>query len=176
MKKAAFLVVVIATLVAVALTLLSAPKERTYVGASACKLCHKAELQGRQFVIWEKSLHAKSYESPATPRAAEIGKELGVADPKTNAQCLGCHAPLAGKAPELKEEGVTCEVCHGPGSAYKKLSIMQDRDKAVANGLTLYPGPGAIEAHCAKCHQNAHGVVFDFAKGWDIVKHPVPGK
>lgn len=176
MKRSAPGILAAVGLVAAALALFAAPKERTYVGADACKLCHKAELQGRQFVIWEESLHAKSFSGLTSARAAEIGRSLGVANPATNAQCLGCHAPLASKAPELKDEGVTCEVCHGPGSAYKKLSVMEDRDKAVQNGLVLYPDAGAIEAHCLKCHQGAHDVPFDFKKAWDIVKHPVPGK
>lgn len=176
MKGSRLTVLAIGILVSSAMTHFPAAKERTYAGANACKLCHKAELQGRQFVIWEESLHAKSFTGLASARAAELGQSLGVADPATNAQCLGCHAPLASKAPELKDEGVTCEVCHGPGSAYKKLSIMQDREKAVQNGLVLYPDAGAIEAHCLKCHQDAHDVPFDFKKAWDIVKHPIPGK
>jgi hypothetical protein len=165
-----------AALFTVALALLPAAKERTYVGASNCKLCHKAELQGRQFTIWEASFHAKAFASLGTEKAAEIGKPAGIADPAANAQCLGCHAPLAPKAPGLKAEGVTCEVCHGPGSAYKKLSVMQDREKAVQNGLILYPDAGAIQAHCLKCHQNAHGVAFDFERAWSAIKHPIPGK
>jgi hypothetical protein len=83
---------------------------------------------------------------------------------------------LAAKAPELKAEGVTCEVCPGPGSGYRKLNIMQDQAKAVQNGLVLYADAGAIEAHCLKCHQNAHDVPFDFKKAWDNIKHPVPAK
>lgn len=72
---------------------------------------------------------------------------------------------------------MTCEVCHGPGSAYRKLSIMQDRAKAAKNGLVLYNADaGAIQAHCLKCHQNPHGNPFDFRAAWDKIKHPVPGK
>jgi len=176
MNKATPVILAAIGLAAAALALSPAPKERTYVGADACKLCHKAELQGRQFVIWEESLHAKSFANLGTAKAAEIGKSMGVADPATNAQCLGCHAPLASKAPELKDEGVTCEVCHGPGSGYRKLNIMQDKAKAVENGLVLYPDAGAVEALCLKCHQDAHDVPFDFKKAWDAVKHPIPGK
>jgi len=173
MKKTAPLMVALPVAV---LALVLAAKDHAYAGASACKLCHKAELQGRQYAIWESSLHAKSFASLASGNAAEIGKSVGVANPAENAQCLGCHAPLAGAAPELKAEGVTCEVCHGPGSAYKKLSIMQDRDKAAQNGLIIYPDPGAIQAHCLKCHQSPHGKSFDFTVAWDAVKHPIPGK
>jgi hypothetical protein len=173
MKKAVLIALILAIAV---LALFLAAKENSYVGSSACKLCHKAELQGRQYTIWEASLHAKAATNLASAKAAEVGKEAGVADPATNAQCLGCHAPLAAKAPELKSEGVTCEVCHGPGSAYKKLNIMMDKEKAVTNGLVLYPGAGAIEAHCLKCHQSAHGIAFDFTKAWGAIKHPIPAK
>jgi len=174
MKKA-FLLAVAVT--AVLMGVGRAAKEYSYVGASACKLCHKAELQGRQYVIWESNLHSKAFANLKTPKAAEIGRTAGVADPVENAQCLGCHAPLAAKAPELKEEGVTCEVCHGPGSAYKKLNIMMERQKAAQNGLVLYNAdPDAIQAHCLKCHQNPHGNPFDFGAAWDKVKHRIPGK
>lgn len=160
-----------------AATFVLSGKEFTYVGSTVCKQCHKAKLKGGQYVIWEQSPHSRSFAGLATDKAGEIAKSAGVADPGTNPQCLGCHAPLAVKAPDFKAEGVTCEVCHGPGSDYKKLNIMQDRAKAAENGLALFNGdPGAIQAHCLKCHQNAHGVVFDFATGWDKIKHPVPGR
>ena len=174
MKKILLLIIIVATIVVLALFL--AAQERTYVGASACKLCHKSEQQGRQYTLWEATLHAKSFASLSTDKAAEIGKAMGVAAPPESPQCLGCHAPLAAKAPAFKAEGVTCEVCHGPGSGYRKLNIMQDQAKAVQNGLVLYADAGAIEAHCLTCHQNPHGVAFDFKKAWDKIKHPVPAK
>jgi hypothetical protein len=173
MKRAAILV----ALTAASLALVHAAKEFSYVGASACKLCHKAELQGRQFTIWESNAHSRSFENLKTPKALEIGEAAGAANPVENAQCLGCHAPLAAKAPDLQREGVTCEVCHGPGSGYKKLNVMMDRQKSAQNGLILYDGDsGRIQAHCLKCHQNPHGNPFDFEAGWAKIKHPVPKK
>jgi ABC-type amino acid transport substrate-binding protein len=173
-KKSLLIALALAALV---LSLVPAAREFTFVGASTCKLCHKAKLQGRQYVIWDESLHAKAFANLSSAKAAEIGKAAGIADPPANAQCLGCHAPLAAKAPDLKSEGVTCEVCHGPGSGYKKLSVMEDREKAVQNGLVLYSGDaGAIQAHCLKCHQNPHGNPFDFGAAWEKIKHPIPGK
>jgi hypothetical protein len=173
MKRAIIILIAIAV---AALALFLAAQDRTYVGASACKLCHKSEQQGRQYTLWEATLHAKSYASLSTDKAAEIGKAMGVAKPVESAQCLGCHAPLAAKAPALKAEGVTCEVCHGPGSAYRKLTIMQDKAKAAQNGLVLFGSPSAIEDHCRACHTNPHGVAFDFKTAWEKVKHPVPAK
>jgi hypothetical protein len=173
MKKT--ILILIALTVAVLALFLTA-QDRTYVGSPACKLCHKSEQQGRQYTLWESSLHAKSFANLSTDKAAEIGKAMGVADPSASPQCLGCHAPLAAKAPALKAEGVSCEVCHGPGSAYRKLPIMQDKAKAVQNGLVLYADASAIEAHCLACHQNPHGAAFDFKTAWDKIKHPVPAK
>jgi hypothetical protein len=148
----------------------------TYVGAQKCALCHKADARGGQYKIWQASKHAKSAEALGSPKAIDAAQAMGVDKPAENPQCLKCHAPLFEKAPELKAEGVTCEVCHGPGSAYRKLPIMQDRAKAGANGLVLYDGPEAVKASCLKCHEDAHGIKFDFNAAWDRIKHPVPGK
>ena len=174
MKKAFLVLLIVLATVAIAVLLMA--QDRKYVGASACKLCHKAELQGRQYVIWQESAHARSFAALSTEAGAAVAKDMGVADPAASPHCLGCHAPLADKSPELKAEGVTCEVCHGAGSAYKKLNIMQDRDKAARNGLTVYADASAVQASCLACHESAHGTVFDFDKAWEAVKHPVPAR
>jgi hypothetical protein len=169
---------VIASLAAltVTLTVMLPGQDFTYVGAQKCAMCHKADAKGAQFKIWQASPHAKSYEVLASPKAAEAAKSMGVDRPAEDPRCLKCHAPLYEKAPDLKAEGVTCEVCHGPGSAYRKLPVMQDKAKAVQNGLVLYANQDAVKARCLKCHENAHGVKFDFSSSWDKIKHPVPGK
>lgn len=174
MKKV--LISVIAVMAVVLLALLLAAQDRKYAGASACKLCHKSAPQGRQYVIWQESAHAKSFAGLSTAAAASIANGAGVADAAGSPRCLGCHAPLADKAPDLKAEGVSCEACHGPGSAYKKLFIMEDHGKAVENGLVAYPNASAVEAGCRACHESAHGKVFDFEKAWGLIKHPVPAK
>jgi hypothetical protein len=145
----------------------------TYIGAAKCALCHKTEKQGQQFPKWEALKHSKSFAALSSPEAAQA---MGVAKPVEDPKCLGCHAPLADKAPELKAEGVSCEFCHGPGSAYKTLTIMKSREESAKNGLILYANPEAIKAQCLKCHENAHGKSFDFAAAWEKVKHPVPAK
>jgi len=148
----------------------------TYVGAAKCQICHKTEKQGQQYPIWEMSNHAKSFAALSTPQAATNAQALGVKDPATDAKCLKCHAPLADKAAELKAEGVSCEVCHGPGSGYKTLTIMKNKDEAVKNGLKLYANEAAIKTQCLTCHENAHGKTFDFAAAWAKIKHDVPAK
>jgi cytochrome c peroxidase len=155
---------------------MAAAQDFTYVGAQKCAVCHKSEAQGRQFPIWEGTKHPKSIEALASPKAAEAAKAMGVEKPADDPRCLKCHSPLAAKAPELKAEGVSCETCHGPGSAYRKLNIMKDRAESAKNGLILYGSPEAIKAQCMTCHENPHGIAFDFASAWDKIKHPLPKK
>lgn len=172
MKKVLVLIAIMALVLIAALL----AQDNTYVGAQKCALCHKSEAQGRQYVIWEGTAHAKSLAALTSPKAADAAKAMGLDNPADNPGCLKCHAPLADKVPELKAEGVSCETCHGPGSAYRKLNIMKDKALAAKNGLILYGSPEAIKAHCLKCHENPHGIAFDFAAAWDKIKHPVPNK
>ncbi len=71
------------------------------------------------------------------------------------------------------EEGVSCESCHGPGSAYKKMKIMKDHEKSLANGLIV-----PTEKVCKTCHneKNPFHKPFDFKKMVAKVQHPVPAK
>jgi hypothetical protein len=104
----------------------------TYVGAAKCKMCHKGAKKGEVFEKWEKGPHAKALET------------LKAKGEDKNPKCLECHVTDVKTA---ADEGVGCEACHGPGSAYKSLSIMKDKAKAMENGL-IEP----TEAVCKKCH------------------------
>ncbi len=148
----------------------------TYIGAGKCKICHKTEKQGKQYPIWEANKHSKAFAALSSLDAATRAKEMGVDNPSESPKCFKCHAPLFEKAPDFKEEGVTCEVCHGPGSVYKKLKIMKSREESVKNGLKLYNSPEEIKSWCLTCHGDAHGQAFDFEASWDKLKHPVPEK
>ena len=143
----------------------------TYVGAGKCKICHKTEKQGKQFPLWEERKHSKSFIALTSDEA-----KAQVPDAPENPKCLKCHAPLFEKAAEFKEEGVTCEVCHGPGSIYKKLSIMKSREESVKNGLIVYDSTDAIKKQCLICHEGPHEKPFNFEAAWEKVKHPVPEK
>ena len=143
----------------------------TYVGSGKCKMCHKSEKQGEQFPKWEARKHSKSFAALSTDEAKQLA-----ADAPDNPDCLKCHAPLHEKAPELKAEGVNCEVCHGPGSDYRKMSVMKDHAKYVAAGMVDYNSEEDIKKQCLTCHENAHDKPFDFAAAWEKVKHPVPEK
>jgi hypothetical protein len=155
-------------------------KQHSYVGVKTCAMCHKSEKQGQQLKIWEGSKHATAYETLLTEKADKIAKEKGFKTKASETEdCLKCHASgynvdasLLGKNFKI-EQGVQCETCHGPGSDYKSKKVMQDREKAVANGLLVYE---KVEELCISCH-NAESptyVDFKFEESWEKIAHKVP--
>jgi hypothetical protein len=126
-----------------------------YVGVKTCKICHNKEESGNQYGIWEKSPHAKAFETLGTPEAKEIGKKAGVDDPQKSGKCLKCHSTAYNFTETVAtekvkvEDGVICESCHGPGKKYMMKSTMEDRAKAIAAGL-IYPATQS----CKLCHND----------------------
>lgn len=162
---------VVSIAAAASLAILLASDLPTYVGAGKCKGCHRTDSQGRQYPIWESSKHAQAFNNLKTEAAKKSATKAGVTGaPEQSPMCLKCHAPLAEKAPEFAAEGVTCEVCHGPGSHYKKLSVMMNHNEAVKNGLIAYASADSVKTFCLNCH----GKTFDFASAWESIKHPKP--
>jgi len=134
-----------------------------YVGSKKCKMCHNKAPKGAQYTQWKESKHAKAMES------------LNAEEAK-NPTCLKCHSTVGHVNPDLVatlkvEEGVSCESCHGPGSAYWKITIMKDHDKALANGLIM-----PTEEVCLQCHNDESPDFkgFDFAEYVKLIAHPDP--
>lgn len=163
------------------LVLAQAQAENKYMGAEKCKLCHQSESKGNQFGKWQKSQHAQAFKTLATDKAKEFATARGVAKPQEDAKCLKCHstasiaynANLVAEGSKLKlEDGVQCESCHNPGEKYWTMTIMKDRDKAIANGLNASPD----ESVCVKCHNSESPTFtgFDFAEKKKIITHPRP--
>jgi hypothetical protein len=113
--------------------------DHAYVGAEKCKMCHKV-----QYSSWLETTHAKALDAAK-----------GSTDPAFEAACLDCHATNSDES----LAGVQCEACHGAGADFKKMSIMKDRDAAVANGLVV-----PTQATCDGCHKdNGHSKVVVLA-------------
>ena len=154
--------------------------QHSYVGAETCGMCHKSEKAGQQLVIWQKSLHAQAYKTLQTEKADKIAKEKGFTTKAVETpECLKCHATgynvdasLLGNKFKV-EDGVQCETCHGPGSDYKSMKVMKNKEDAVKNGLKLYEKP---EDLCVTCHnaESPTAVEFDFATMWAKIKHNKP--
>lgn len=124
MVKKSALLVALAGFVGFAAEVLA---QHSFVGAAKCKICHKL-----QHDSWLATPHAKATET------AKSSTQW-----KFESSCLSCHATNK----DEKLAGVQCEACHGPGSDYKALSIMKDRQKAIANGLII-----PDQSTCDSCH------------------------
>ncbi len=148
--------------------------QNKYVGASKCKMCHMAK--GKQYPNWSESKHAKAFETLKSEAAIKIGKEKGIADPSSDAKCLKCHSTAATIDASLnggitKEEGVSCETCHGPGSNYKAPAVMRSRDESMKNGLII-----PDEKLCVKCHNSESPTFksFDYTTYHAKISHKNP--
>lgn len=152
------------------------------IGAPKCKGCHKAKT-GDQWKIWTESAHAGAFATLASDEARKIAADQGLGDPQQEDACLKCHATRASlgggiavneKANYADSEGIGCESCHGPGSAYKPRKVMLDNEAARSAGLVM---DASAEA-CVTCHNQESPTFkgFDFEKRWAEIAHPVPGQ
>ncbi|MEN3038941.1 MAG: cytochrome c family protein [Candidatus Kryptonium sp.] len=155
-----------------------------YVGVSVCAPCHRGEKKGKMFEIWQASKHAKAYETLKSEESKKIAQQKGIKVPPHEApECLKCHvtgydAPKEAFLERFKiEEGVQCEACHGPGSEYKALKIMQSREESIKNGLILVlVADGSAEKQCRTCHNEESPTFkgFNFKEAWAQIAHPLP--
>jgi hypothetical protein len=162
-----------------------------YAGSKKCRICHNIASKGKMYDVWAKTKHADAYKTLLTGEAKEAARKLGVDKPEKSGECLRCHAMAYGmtKKPVTErvqvEEGVGCESCHGAGKDYSLLTVMKDREKAMAAGL-LYPAKDC----CTKCHNtesptwnperytNKKGekVGYDYEILWEMIEHSFPEK
>lgn len=143
-----------------------AQEEHQYVGVKTCKMCHKGEKKGMIFEKWAQSKHAQ---------ATAVLKEKGEED---NELCLKCHSTgygAGGYDPASEDStkfvGVQCEACHGPGKDYKKLSVMKDKEAAIAAGLVI-----PTEETCTQCHNTSYhkDLIFKFDEFYQKIEHKIP--
>ncbi|HUU26393.1 MAG TPA: cytochrome c family protein [archaeon] len=150
-----------------------------FVGASKCRVCHMSKKKGDQYGVWKESKHTKAYETLITEEAKKAAEKAGKADkpPQENPACLKCHVAGWDAPAEMldtkydKTEGVSCEACHGPGKDYSKLSVMQDKELAIQNGLII-----PKKEDCLTCHNQESPTYkpFDYDTFWPKIAHDNP--
>lgn len=152
--------------------------ENKYVGAKKCTMCHDKMAKGNANAVWEKTPHAKAFETLKSKEADEIAKKKGLKKSAAESpECLKCHVTGGGSAAgAVATEGVTCEGCHGPASAYLMVHNKKGNEaKAKEAGLTLSADNGKL---CEKCHNSESPTFkgFDFKKMWPKVEHKLASK
>jgi len=149
-----------------------------YIGVNKCKMCHMSESKGNQYKIWSESKHAKAYLDLASEAAKKSAEKVGLkTDPQKSPECLKCHVTAFSEKEDLKGEainvsdGIQCESCHGAGGDYKGLSVMKDRQQAIAAGLII-----PTKEMCVKCHnsESPNFKGFNFDQYFPKVAHPRP--
>jgi len=162
--------------IALFLTSLASAQDYNYIGAAKCKMCHNSEKAGFAYNTWKESLHSKALVSLGNEKSLEYAKKNGIADPTKDQKCLKCHSTYHMVSKDnietlLPTEGVSCESCHGPGSAYKTNTIMKDQKLALSKGLIL-----PTKEVCEKCHNkdNPFYKPFNFEEAVKKIAHPTP--
>lgn len=147
--------------------------QATYEGNKRCRVCHMKQKAGMIYEKWQDSEHARAYE--------DLNEEE-----KKNPFCLKCHVtgynePVSPGIEANDLLGVQCEACHGPGSLYKNVEIMNEgeykrnysiqRKKAIQVGLIL-----PTEDTCKKCHnqESPHYKPFVYKIAYPKIKHLIP--
>ena len=174
---------VLGLVIAASAVLAQQEKEPVYVGVGVCRSCHQGPGMGHQYSQWLLSKHARAYAVLAKPESKLIAELSGIdQESQESAMCLGCHATGA-EAEEWEkdetfhiEDGVQCEMCHGPGSEYMVEEIMTDPDAAMEAGLRM-----PEESDCLVCHmeKGSHVAILetpllDIEDGLEWIAHPTP--
>jgi peroxiredoxin/nitrate/TMAO reductase-like tetraheme cytochrome c subunit len=130
-----------------------------YVGAEACRDCHRAEYEQ-----WSRTPHAAAF-----ARLLQLGRGA-------DRTCSPCHTTGMGHAGGFLDKqavgtmtNVQCEVCHGPGEDHVKAPA--DRKKETIYGITDQCSFCIIQGVCATCHDQANDPRFDIEKALPLVKH-----
>ncbi len=153
-----------------------------FIGAAKCKHCHF-----RHHKTWKQSGLAQAFEALKPGAAAEKKRSSGLdvkKDYTKDPKCLKCHTtgygtptgypvPVAdGWTAEEQErakinEGVTCEVCHGPGSLYapyKRKHKDYKRSAIVERGaIAPVSSKTCDQCHVRECPTMGSDYRFDFA-------------
>jgi hypothetical protein len=146
----------------------------SYVGSTTCRECHSTEDGGGPFGAWVTGRHHRAWATLTTDQAKALAASREeyreITDPSQDQRCLMCHVTAAQNPPAEwrsgargTDEGVGCEACHGPGSAYIAPEVMTDRDAFLANG-----GRIPDELTCRHCHRDE---AFDFIERLELIRH-----
>jgi cytochrome c554/c'-like protein len=150
-----------------------------YVGAGACSAaaCHNSHIPqattGSEYSTWiTRDPHARAYEILFNKRSQAMQTKLrrNVAAYE-DGRCLRCHvAPNydVAKPPTsyFKTDGVSCESCHGPASAWinrHHLDAWQQTTAFEKLRLGMHDTSSLVGRAqvCAKCHVGAAGMEVD---------------
>jgi Cytochrome c554 and c-prime len=139
-----------------------------YTGPGSCSStsCHgsvKPRADNRifqnEYSIWAvKDKHARAYDALTGPVGKRMARILGLGKSEQAAKCLACHAldvPVEARARTFDlSEGVSCENCHGPASAWLGPHTTRSwtHEQSVAAGMYDTRNLARRTEKCLTCH------------------------
>lgn len=139
-----------------------------YVGAGGCSApaCHGSVRPMTQTRIWQNEYstwvtqdkHSRAYTMLSGPVATRMAKILGLPAATTAPKCLACHAIDAAASQRARtfdiSDGVSCESCHGPASAWlgPHTTVGWTHEQSVKLGM--YDTRDIVQRteRCLECH------------------------
>jgi hypothetical protein len=139
-----------------------------YVGAGGCSApaCHGSVRPMTQTRVWQNEYstwvtqdkHSRAYTMLSGPVATRMAKILGLPAATTASKCLACHAidaPVSGRGRTFDiSDGVSCESCHGPASAWlgPHTTVGWTHEQSVKLGM--YDTRDIVQRaeRCLECH------------------------
>jgi len=143
-----------------------------YIGARACAECHEestGEFPKGASTVWSHTVHSAAYQTLSKDYTIEIARrKRNIEDPINDWRCVKCHVTAFGAAPEQladsyrQEDGVSCEVCHGPGSAYADVDHGPDNLNRGNLGFRILENLAERREVCTSCHNPASPTYIPF--------------
>ena len=139
-----------------------------YTGPGSCSStsCHgsvKPRTDNRvfqnEYSIWVvKDKHAKAYDALTGPIGERMGRILSLGKSEQAPKCLACHAldvPAEARTKTFDlSEGVSCESCHGPASAWLGPHTTRNwtHEQSIAAGMYDTRNLARRTEKCLMCH------------------------
>ena len=140
-----------------------------YTGPGSCasSSCHGAvqpktdtDVQRTEYSTWAvQDKHAKAYSVLTNAQSKRIARNLGLPEPaEKSAKCLACHAldvPANRRARTFElDDGVSCESCHGPASAWLGPHTSKNWTHEQSLRLGMYDTKDLVKRTelCLSCH------------------------
>ena len=139
-----------------------------YTGPGSCSSssCHGSvkpragsRIQQNEYSIWVVSdKHAKAYNALTGAVGERIGRNLGIGKSEESPKCLACHSLDVSAEQRAKtfdlSDGVSCESCHGPASAWLGQHTTRGWTHAQSVALGMYDTRDLAKRteKCLSCH------------------------
>jgi hypothetical protein len=139
-----------------------------YLGPGSCSAvaCHGGiqpmnvtPILQNEYSIWVvKDKHAKAWSVLQNPVSQRMAAILGIGKAQDAPKCLACHALAVSPAQKGRDfdvnEGVSCESCHGPSSAWLGPHTLKGSTNAQNIALGMFDTKDIIHRaeNCLTCH------------------------